>query len=44
VDLPEDLAFVRDVYAKLYPFNPVFTSDAVAALRPNSAPIPPEAA
>jgi spore coat polysaccharide biosynthesis protein SpsF len=44
VDLPEDLAFVREVYAKLYPFNPKFTSDAVAALQPNSAPIPMEAA
>ncbi len=40
VDLPEDLAFVRDVYAKLYPFNPAFTSDAIAALETNSAPIP----
>ena len=44
VDLPQDLAFVRDVYAKLYPLNPVFNSDAVTALRPNSAPIPPEPA
>ncbi len=37
VDLPEDLAFVRDVYAKLYPFDPAFTSDAVAALPVNSS-------
>ena len=40
VDLPEDLAFVRDVYAKLYPFDPEFGSDAVIALPVNSAPIP----
>ena len=40
VDLPEDLAFVRDVYAKLYPFDPEFTSDAVAALAVNSAKVP----
>jgi spore coat polysaccharide biosynthesis protein SpsF len=40
VDVPEDLAFVRDVYAKLYPFDPEFTSDAVAGLPVNSAPIP----
>lgn len=40
VDVPEDLAFVRDVYAKLYPFDPEFGSDAVIALPENSAPIP----
>jgi len=37
VDLPEDLAFVRDVYAKLYPFNPEFGSDAIAALPVNTS-------
>ena len=37
VDLPEDLAFVRSVYAKLYPFNPDFDSDAVAALSVNTS-------
>jgi spore coat polysaccharide biosynthesis protein SpsF len=40
VDTPADLAFVRDVYAKLYPFDPEFTSDAVVALAVNSAPVP----
>jgi len=40
VDLPTDLAFVRDVYARLYPADPAFTSDAVVALETNSAPIP----
>ena len=40
VDLPADLAFVREVYAKLYPFDPEFGSDAVAALAVNSAPVP----
>lgn len=40
VDLPADLAFVRDVYAKLYPFNPAFGSDDIAALEVNSAPVP----
>ena len=40
VDLPGDLAFVRDVYAKLYPFDPEFGSDAIAALPVNSAPAP----
>lgn len=38
VDVPDDLAFVRDVYAKLYPFDPAFGSDAIAALEVNSAP------
>lgn len=37
VDLPEDLAFVRDVYAKLYPFNPAFDTAAIAALPINSS-------
>jgi spore coat polysaccharide biosynthesis protein SpsF len=40
VDLPADLVFVRDVYAKLYPYDPEFTSDAVAALEVNSAAVP----
>jgi spore coat polysaccharide biosynthesis protein SpsF len=40
VDYPEDLVFVRDVYAKLYPFNPDFESDAVAALDVNTAKAP----
>lgn len=40
VDFPEDLAFVRDVYAKLYPFDPEFDSDAVAALDVNTARTP----
>jgi spore coat polysaccharide biosynthesis protein SpsF len=40
VDLPEDLAFVREVYAKLYPFDPAFTSEAIAALPVNSAQVP----
>src|ERR1700761_7438169 len=40
VDLPADLEFVRGVYAKLYPADPAFTSDAIVALEPNSAPIP----
>jgi spore coat polysaccharide biosynthesis protein SpsF len=40
VDFPEDLAFVRDVYAKLYPFNPDFDSEAIAALAVNTAETP----
>jgi spore coat polysaccharide biosynthesis protein SpsF len=40
VDFPEDLAFVRDVYARLYPLDPEFTSDAVAALDVNTARTP----
>jgi spore coat polysaccharide biosynthesis protein SpsF len=40
VDLPEDLTFVRDVYARLYPFDPEFTSDAIAALDVNTARTP----
>jgi spore coat polysaccharide biosynthesis protein SpsF len=41
VDFPADLAFVRGVYARLYPQNPAFTSDDVAALSPNSSEGPP---
>ncbi|MBI1199486.1 MAG: NTP transferase domain-containing protein [Phenylobacterium sp.] len=37
VDLPEDLDFVRDVYARLYPANPAFTSDDIVALDRNSS-------
>jgi spore coat polysaccharide biosynthesis protein SpsF len=37
VDLPEDLAFVREVYAQLYPANPAFSSDDVVALARNSS-------
>ena len=40
VDLPEDLAFVREVYAKLYPLDPAFDSDAIIALAVNSSPVP----
>jgi spore coat polysaccharide biosynthesis protein SpsF len=40
VDLPPDLAFVREVYAKLYPFDPAFGTDAIVALEVNSAPVP----
>jgi spore coat polysaccharide biosynthesis protein SpsF len=40
VDLPADLAFVRDVYARLYPTNPRFGSDDIAALDVNSAEAP----
>lgn len=37
VDLPDDLAFVRDVYAALYPVNPGFSSADVVALAHNSS-------
>ncbi len=37
VDYPEDLDFVRDVYGRLYPQNPAFTSDDVVALDRNSS-------
>jgi spore coat polysaccharide biosynthesis protein SpsF len=37
VDLPEDLDFVRDVYERLYPANPAFTTDDVVALSRNSS-------
>lgn len=40
VDVAEDLAFVRDVYAKLYPLKPEFTTEDIIALEVNSAPIP----
>lgn len=40
VDLPSDMAFVRDVYAKLYPYDPAFGTDAIVALETNSAPLP----
>jgi spore coat polysaccharide biosynthesis protein SpsF len=40
VDVPEDLEFVRGVYGKLYPADPAFTTEAILALEPNSAPIP----
>jgi spore coat polysaccharide biosynthesis protein SpsF len=40
VDFPQDLEFVRAVYARLYPMKPAFTSDDVAALPENSAPVP----
>jgi spore coat polysaccharide biosynthesis protein SpsF len=40
VDTPPDLAFVRDVYAKLYPFDPGFGTDAIVALPVNSSEIP----
>ena len=37
VDLPEDLEFVRHVYATLYPGDPDFGTDAIAALDWNSS-------
>lgn len=37
VDVPDDLAFVREVYQRLYPRNPAFTSADVAALETNSS-------
>ncbi len=40
VDLPADLAFVREVYGQLYPRDPAFGSDAIIALTVNSAEIP----
>lgn len=40
VDFPEDLDFVRDVYARLYPHDPGFGTDAIAALEVNSARAP----
>jgi len=41
VDFPQDLAFVRGVYERLYPAKPAFTSDDVAQLSPNSSELPP---
>lgn len=40
VDTPKDLAFVREVYARLYPADPAFSSADVAALPVNSSEIP----
>ena len=40
VDFPEDMAFVRDVFARLYPLDPKFDSDAIAALEVNTAKAP----
>jgi len=37
VDLPEDLEFVRHVYAMLYPADPDFGTEAIAALDWNSS-------
>lgn len=39
VDFPQDMAFVRDVYARLYPTDPAFDSDAIAALAVNTAEV-----
>jgi spore coat polysaccharide biosynthesis protein SpsF len=43
VDYPEDLEFVRGVYAALYGAKPDFTTEDVAALSPNTSPLPVEA-
>jgi spore coat polysaccharide biosynthesis protein SpsF len=40
VDYPEDLAFVRHVYETLYPADPDFGTEAIAALAWNSAKAP----
>jgi spore coat polysaccharide biosynthesis protein SpsF len=40
VDVPPDLAFVREVYAKLYPFDPEFGTEAIVGLPVNSSEIP----
>jgi len=40
VDVPPDLTFVREVYAKLYPFDPEFGTEAIVALPVNSSEIP----
>lgn len=37
VDFPEDLAFVRDVYERLYPADPAFDTEAIAALPMNTS-------
>ena len=37
VDVADDLAFVRGVYASLYAGDPAFTSEAIIALDPNSS-------
>ena len=44
VDFPADLAFVRAVYAELYPGKPAFTTEDILRLPVNSAPIPAEGA
>ncbi|MDZ4374992.1 MAG: glycosyltransferase family protein [Phenylobacterium sp.] len=41
VDYPEDLAFVREVYRRLYPSKPAFGVEDIVALDENSAPSPP---
>ena len=41
VDYPQDLDFVRDVYARLYSQNPAFTTDDVVALDRNSSEAAP---
>ena len=40
VDVPSDLAFVREVYDQLYPADPAFGTEAIAALPVNSAEVP----
>lgn len=37
VDYPEDLAFVRRVYERLYPDDPAFLTEAIAALADNTS-------
>ena len=37
VDFPEDLAFVRRVYELLYPADPAFGTEAIAALADNTS-------
>jgi spore coat polysaccharide biosynthesis protein SpsF len=37
VDVPEDLEFVRDVYARLYPSHPTFETEVIAGLAWNSS-------
>jgi len=44
VDLPADLEFVRAVYRELYPKKPAFTSQDIARLPVNSAPLPAQSA
>ena len=39
VDFPQDLAFVRQVYERLYPGDPAFDSEAIAALAVNSSQV-----
>lgn len=40
VDYPADMTFVREVYARLYPDDPEFDSDAIASLQINTAEAP----